>query len=215
MLVVSGHYQVKVGEEVWQGRNGSWFHYPPHTPHVPVYLFPRNAKKRQEYLLVQWTCEPQPEARPGRGHAPSQNIYAALHWLSALHNMGSTQSANELLRIILRELYAGRAQDQDLVDQVRRFVSENLDERESVAGLAAMAGLSPYHFARRFRAQAGMGPAAFARQVRLEHAYAMVLATDKPLAEIADSTGFSSAFHLSNLIRKRYGKAPTALRQRR
>ncbi len=55
------------------------------------------------------------------------------------------------------------------IDRVRRFIEVNAAEKRlSLASLAQIAGLSPFHLQRSFRAALGVSPAEYTRRVRTE-----------------------------------------------
>src|SRR5689334_3934044 len=54
------------------------------------------------------------------------------------------------------------------VARVCRHIEANLEERQSLRALAAVAGLSPHHFLRTFQRATGVTPAAYADARRLE-----------------------------------------------
>ena len=78
--------------------------------------------------------------------------------------------------------------------------------------LAGAVSLSPYHFARSFRATTGMTPHAFVTEHRLMVARDRLLRGDASVTAIALSVGFSNISHFRRLFRRRYGLAPAGLR---
>ncbi|WP_165771974.1 helix-turn-helix domain-containing protein [Niveispirillum lacus] len=102
--------------------------------------------------------------------------------------------------------------------QLRRvllFVEHNLDDDLSLATLAAVIGLSPSHFARRFKAALGEAPHRYVLARRVNGAKRLLLETEMPLAEIAAATGFSSQGHLTGIFGRAVGMTPGAYRTRR
>ena len=72
---------------------------------------------------------------------------------------------------------------------VRAHIQTHLDNALPVAGLAAVAGLSPFHFARKFKAMVGMPPHSYVTKMRMERACLLLAETDVPLREIARNLG--------------------------
>lgn len=102
--------------------------------------------------------------------------------------------------------------------QLRRvllFVEQNLDDDLSLATLAAVAGLSPSHFARRFKAALGEAPHRYVLARRVNGAKRLLLETEMPLAEIAAAAGFSSQAHLTGIFGRAVGVTPGVYRARR
>jgi AraC-like DNA-binding protein len=98
------------------------------------------------------------------------------------------------------------------LDRVRERWAAGAPERVGLAELAEAAGVSAAHLIRAFRSEVGMPPARLLRVLRLERAALMLKAGRLPLAAIAEATGFSSPFHLSQAFRARYGVSPSRFR---
>lgn len=99
--------------------------------------------------------------------------------------------------------------------QLRRvvlFIESHLDEDLPLTALAAVADLSPSHFARRFKAATGQAPHRYVLARRVNGAKRLLLETDMPLAEVAAATGFSSQAHLTGIFGRAVGMTPGAYR---
>lgn len=92
-------------------------------------------------------------------------------------------------------------------------VEANLDGDLSLAELAATVHLSPYHFAKLFKAATGLSPHQYVLRRRVESARALLTATALPVAEVAARVGFSDQSHLSRHTKRLLGTTPRALRQ--
>jgi AraC family transcriptional regulator len=92
--------------------------------------------------------------------------------------------------------------------QVENFIRTHLRENISLDDLAGAAGLSRYHFARRFRQTTGTSPHEFVLQQRVARARIMLQRTRSPLREIAALSGFSDQSHMTRVFRKRLGVTP-------
>lgn len=93
------------------------------------------------------------------------------------------------------------------------YLEARLPERVELADLAALAGLSPAHFSRAFKASTGMAPYQWQLDARIRRAQAQLLDTDVPLDEVAAATGFADAVHFGRTFRKLTGAAPAAWRR--
>jgi AraC family transcriptional regulator len=101
-------------------------------------------------------------------------------------------------------------------EQLRRVVDSieaDLDGRLTLEALAAVAGLSPFHFARLFRQATGRSPHQYVIERRIERARLLLTTTALPLHEVAARAGFADQSHLSRHIRRHLGVTPTALRR--
>lgn len=92
---------------------------------------------------------------------------------------------------------------QRVVEHVDAHLAEPLDLR----GLAAAAGLSPFHFARSFRQRTGVTPMAWTRVRRGLRATALLSAGASP-AEAAARAGFADQAHLTRWLRATHGTTP-------
>jgi transcriptional regulator of acetoin/glycerol metabolism len=97
--------------------------------------------------------------------------------------------------------------------RVREYIEGHLADRISVERLAAIAGLSVYHFARTFKKSQGMTPHDYLLDRRIRRARALLDATDTALSEIALVTGFADQSHFARHFRQRIGVPPNAYRR--
>jgi AraC family transcriptional regulator len=92
------------------------------------------------------------------------------------------------------------------------YVEAHLGDDLSLASVAAEAGLSPYHFARVFRASTGLSPHQYVIRRRVERARDLLATTDRSLSSIAREVGFASGSHLTMHVRRVLGVSPSELR---
>lgn len=86
--------------------------------------------------------------------------------------------------------------------RVREFIDANLEDELSLADLAAIAGLSQFHFARAFRKSTGLTPQQYVTEQRIERAKQLLAKEDLPLVEVGLQTGFKNQSHFTTLFRK-------------
>jgi transcriptional regulator of acetoin/glycerol metabolism len=96
--------------------------------------------------------------------------------------------------------------------RVREHVETHLSESMDLAELAAIAGLSLYHFARAFKQSAGVTPHHYLMRRRIERAQAMLARSGLPLSQIALAAGFSDQSHLARHFRQMLGMTPGQFR---
>ena len=102
--------------------------------------------------------------------------------------------------------------------QVRRtteYLHDNLVRDVALGELASVAKLSPFHFARAFKASLGMPPHAYLRELRLARAKAMLVETDLSVTEIAARVGYDAPQALGKAFRRETGLTPTGYRRER
>lgn len=97
--------------------------------------------------------------------------------------------------------------------RVMAYLSIRIDSPVRVSDLAAEVKLSPSHFARAFTIRLGLSPYTFIMKLRIERARALLLNSDKSLAEIAFNCGLSDQAHFSRLFRRFVGMTPTEWRR--
>jgi AraC family transcriptional regulator len=92
-------------------------------------------------------------------------------------------------------------------------VHSHLAENITLDALAGCAGLSRYHFARRFRASTGMTPHQYVLQERVAKARTLITRTNVRLAEVATTCGFADQSHLNRVFKRFTGVSPGIYRQ--
>src|SRR5262245_6460467 len=103
----------------------------------------------------------------------------------------------------------GAAQQRRLSD----LIHQQLGCKLSLNQLAHEVGLSPHHFARLFKATYGTTPHQYVQTLRIDAAVEALLRNHAvPIAQIALACGFASQSHLTELMRRRLGVTPSALR---
>jgi AraC-like DNA-binding protein len=93
------------------------------------------------------------------------------------------------------------------VETARAYIHAHYDRDISVRDLAALTGLSPYHFIRVFSGQVGLTPHAYLVQVRVQQAR-QLLATGETPSQAALSAGFFDQSHLTRHFKRILGVTP-------
>jgi AraC family transcriptional regulator len=94
--------------------------------------------------------------------------------------------------------------------RVLAFIDANLGRELGLEELAREACLSPFHFARSFKAATGLPPHQYVLQRRHAHAKALLAGRALSLAEVAFACGFSSQAHFSTSFKQATGMSPSA-----
>jgi AraC-like DNA-binding protein len=97
--------------------------------------------------------------------------------------------------------------------RVRDFMHEYHAEPVTLAELARQAGLSRFHFLRRFRDAFGATPHEYLTRVRLGRAKQLLAAENRSVTEVCLDIGFSSLGSFSTLFAERFGCPPSAWRR--
>lgn len=92
--------------------------------------------------------------------------------------------------------------------RVTDFIEAHLGEDLTIERLANEACLSPFHFARAFKAATGTAPHRYLSDRRIGRAKSLIADAELPLAEIADTCGFSSQAHFTRWFKRFVGTTP-------
>jgi AraC family transcriptional regulator len=98
---------------------------------------------------------------------------------------------------------------------VLECIESQLDEDVSLLTLARHAHISPFHFARLFRATVGVSPHQFVLRLRLERAARLMKAGKMPLAQIAAECGFHDQPHFTRAFQRVFRITPAMYLPRR
>ena len=102
--------------------------------------------------------------------------------------------------------------DRATLRRVSTYIEEHLAEDLSLSELAAVAYLSPYHFARLFKASTGSAPHQYVIGRRIERAKLLLSTTNWSLAAIAHAVGFAHESHLALHFKRFTGLLPSSYR---
>jgi len=98
------------------------------------------------------------------------------------------------------------------LQRVRDYIETHLEDRLTLADLAEVACLSPYHFSRSFKLAMGIGPWRYVMRRRIDRAKILMRRTNLPLASIAVEVGFNDQSHLTSIFRRETGATPGRFR---
>ena len=99
------------------------------------------------------------------------------------------------------------------IQMVCDFIEANLCTQITLEDLAALVHLSPFHFARCFKATIGLAPHQYVIARRMELAKRLVSTTTLNVAEIAWSIGYENISHFRRLFTAHIGVTPGAIRR--
>jgi len=102
--------------------------------------------------------------------------------------------------------------DRATLRRVSTYIEEHLAEDLSLSELAAVAYLSPYHFARLFKASTGFAPHQYVIGRRIERAKLLLSTTNWSLTAIAHAVGFAHESHLALHFKRLTGLLPSSYR---
>lgn len=111
------------------------------------------------------------------------------------------------------QLYKGGLSASHL-NHVLDYIEQRLVENLGLSDLAAITGLSIYHFARQFRQSTGVSPYQYVLQRKIERAKQFLLDPKKSVLEASARTGFVDQSHFTKVFRRLVGVTPTEFRAR-
>lgn len=97
--------------------------------------------------------------------------------------------------------------------RIADYIEAQLDARITIADMAELVRLSPFHFSRAFKQSFGMPPHRYHMMRRVETAKNLLGGTATPVTEIALQLGFSEASSLSAGFRRMTGVSPSEYRR--
>ncbi len=104
--------------------------------------------------------------------------------------------------------------DENFVKRLNAVISEHLgDEDLNVVTLSSYMAMDRTNLYRRMQAAMGVSPSVYIRRLRLEAAADLLCRTELHIADIAISTGFSSAKYFSSTFKEAYGMLPAQYRK--
>ncbi|HUB91632.1 MAG TPA: AraC family transcriptional regulator, partial [Dyella sp.] len=103
--------------------------------------------------------------------------------------------------------HAAHAEPPSRFAPVIEYLRTHLARRVTLDELAAVAGLSPFHFLRQFQARHHATPQQMLMALRLSAAKRL-LATGEAPAQVAAVTGLTDQAHLTRAFARRYGTTP-------
>lgn len=97
--------------------------------------------------------------------------------------------------------------------RVMDYVDSNLNGDVTLDDLAEIASMSPYYFARSFKAAVGLPPHQYVVRRRIDRAMRLLAATDQTIAHIAFDCGFASQAHMTTVFKRLTGTTPHRYRR--
>lgn len=214
IVIFTGAHETRIRGQTLVARPGEVYFYPSGEPHAERAL----GSGPFEIAFISW--RPMPDIATGdwplKVFDREGRIACLVRWLLELNASPSGREEalrTELLHGILCEYdrLQGRPED-ELILRVQRYIRAHLADPLTLEDLAAVAGLSPFHFSRLWHKTTGEPPMRMLRRMRVEAARALILRTPLPLKAIAIQVGLSDEYHLSRVFKKITGTPPGSLR---
>lgn len=98
------------------------------------------------------------------------------------------------------------------VHEIERLLSQRVEDRLTLRGIAREVGFSAYHVCRLFRRVTGIKLHQYRLRLRIREALTDVVESRRSLTEIALDAGFSSHSHFTDMFRHEFSATPSSVR---
>lgn len=105
------------------------------------------------------------------------------------------------------------SEKKDIV-RAKEYIEKHYRENLTLDVLAQEIHMNPYYFSSFFKKQSGENFKDYVNKVRLQHALALLVSTDRKTYEIASEVGFRDARSFTELFQRVYGETPASYRKR-
>jgi AraC-like DNA-binding protein len=139
---------------------------------------------------------------------PAQRQYAEALSIVLAHELLRLNSSAVVARPHVRGGLAGWQEK-----KIANYIEEHLSEDISLATLAELARLSPFHFVRAFKQSFGLPPHRYLSRLRMEQAKSLLADLEMSVTQVAFNLGFNETSSFTTTFRKHIGLTPTAYRR--
>lgn len=98
------------------------------------------------------------------------------------------------------------------IQEIKLYMEENHSRSLTLEDIAGRFNLNKYQLARTFQQLSGISPLQYLISCRMDAARQLLVATDMPVAEVAQATGYKSATQFQAAFKKMVGKTPRQYR---
>lgn len=145
--------------------------------------------------------ESQSVAPVGRLYAEALTQSLAVHLFRHYTVQGERRELNEVGGLTGRKLRLAT-----------EFINANLSDDLTLAEIAKVVNLSPYHFARAFKRTTGKTPQQYLTERRVRRAKELLAQPNLPLVEISAQVGFKNQSHFTTFFRRYTAMTPKVWR---
>ncbi len=100
------------------------------------------------------------------------------------------------------------------MQEAARYIAREFRHELTLDSVAAVMGLSPPYFSRKFKESTGFGFKEYLVHVRIRNATALLLETQKPVSQIAYDCGFNNGNYFGDVFARLKGVSPSRYRKR-
>lgn len=99
--------------------------------------------------------------------------------------------------------------------QITDWMAEHFVEDFNLDQLAALSGLSKFHFHRLFKSAVGVSPSSFHTNLRMEVARKLLRETKRSITDVSLEVGYSNSSYFAQVFRKEAGISPSNYRRQK
>lgn len=211
------------GQRTFNIREGDLVLLPPGVPHRyqadrkqpwTIYWVHFLGRKAVEFQTLLGTTEQRPVVSVGL----LPRLLSEFQGLMAPRLAGSRFPVYIHQALLLQELLGYCALHQSQPEKRRKasfnleglhaFMQQHIRDHLSLQELADFAGLSPHHFARRYKQLTGESPIQHFLQLKMQHACFLLEVSDDSVQSVAQELGYEDAYYFSRIFKRIVGKAP-------
>ncbi|MDR1043774.1 MAG: response regulator [Candidatus Adiutrix sp.] len=108
--------------------------------------------------------------------------------------------------------FPGAPANHPLVDEVRRYIEENLDKEFGLTDLAAAVFVSPSHLSRKFKKLTGVSVSLFIQQMKISRAVELMRDASLSITDISGLVGFNNPGYFATCFKALTGRTPSQYR---
>lgn len=240
LYVVNGQMKVNVSEEQYILNPGDIFFINPEELHgmsafereVEYYVmvfYPSLFQFQGKHFLEQDLIMPLVNGRMRlprvlqRGHKTYAHIQPTVHRIFYDDADSKTMIYADLTRLfcvlleeslVEKQAIYGEGQNSELIKKCIGYMEQHQKQKITLAVLAELAHMSPNYFCSYFKKYTGVSPFTQLNYIRVKSAESMLLKSDKPILQIAESCGFENVSFFIRKFKEIMGCTPSAYRRR-
>ncbi|MDP5069925.1 MAG: AraC family transcriptional regulator [Congregibacter sp.] len=129
--------------------------------------------------------------------------------------IGAANRLRQLLAefALCRDRQRGQTMGSMRLSQLQAFMRERVSSSLSLGELAAFTGLTPQHFATRYKAETGYSPMRHFLHMKMEAACRLLDSTQHSVKVIAGALGYLDPLYFSRIFRQTVGLSPSQYRK--
>lgn len=175
------------------------------------------SKTPLETIFFSMTCPDKFETFPIKINDTKGRLRMLATWMLNEKSHKSPDEPSQLMNGYLAAFLAEMKRlisnkDSPFIESVRELIIKDPAKNHSLESLAKFAGLSKFHFLRKYSELAGISPISEVRNIRLNFAHNLILTTTEPLKSIAKRAGLKNETTLCRLFQKYFKHSPGQLR---